>query len=106
MKYVCDYIIHCTDKSDEIAGVCASWNCTTGRWKCKNNKCIESNKVCDGKKVSAEKWSEHGYDEHACKDDSDEDPVMCKDWECVEGMWTCKKMLGGQLCVCPSREIL
>ncbi len=49
MEYVCDGLIHCRDASDEKPEVCNTWLCVEGRWKCRNNKCIPANDVCNTK---------------------------------------------------------
>ena len=79
-KYVCGKIFHCTDGSDEKHEVCALWQCTNGKWKCGNNKCIDKEKVCDG------------YDNiisDNCGDGSDEAQEVCSTWNCTTGLWKC-----------------
>ena len=51
-KHVCDNKIHCTDGGDEKPEVCALWNCTTGMWKCNDDKCIERDQVCNDRYYS------------------------------------------------------
>ncbi len=49
--------------------------------KCANNlTCIKSQLVCDGERLT---WN------GGCKDDSDEDPELCKNWICPELFWMC-----------------
>ncbi len=52
--------------------MCANWNCTVGHWKCKDGRiCIPETQVCDKRRI--------------CDDNSDEDPVMCTQWDCPIG---------------------
>ena len=44
---VCDYIKHCSDKSDE--DFCQFQPCTRGMFQCRNGQCISSESVCDGR---------------------------------------------------------
>ncbi len=79
---VCDINIHCRDGSDESDDVCADWQCAEGLWKCANNKCINSIKVCDGSTLRNDVIKN-------CLDESDEDSELCMNWDCGEGMRKC-----------------
>ncbi len=50
--------------------------CSQDRWKCGSNECIKRSDVCS---FLAE-----------CPDESDEDPEMCREWQCSPGYWKCK----------------
>ncbi len=69
-EHVCDGETTCKDKSDEDTKMCAQWNCSENRWKCKDGlQCINKDSVCDGK-------------DH-CHDKSDENNEMCAQWNCT-----------------------
>ena len=71
----------CKDGSDE--NHCEDKVCPPGMWKCKNGLvCIQTYQVCN---------EEYGADWYGvdCPDDSDEDPVLCRNWTCSLGYWKC-----------------
>ncbi len=59
----------------------AGLSCPAGEWMCHDgNKCINGDYVCDG-----DPW-----DRDSCWDRSDEDPVICAQWNCTGGHWKCQ----------------
>ncbi len=77
---------NCPEASDEKN--CADWTCAEDMWKCADNKCISASIVCDGETYRP--WSPSPIPPRpGCLDQSEEDPVMCANWTCPEGMWKC-----------------
>ncbi len=84
-EYVCRFYTlglfsSCNDKSDIDLAMCDSIykqeDCTSGYRKCAGESyCRPEHLMCDGKKH--------------CKLGSDEDPVMCAQWNCSYGHWRC-----------------
>ncbi len=76
--------------------MCARWNCSAGRWKCKDNmKCIYEYKMCDSRSD--------------CNDGSDEALEFCdEDIICPDGLWRCtgesKCRAVGSLCLLQAKH--
>ncbi len=75
---MCNKRDDCDDGSDEDHTMCSMLGtCTAGYWKCPGQwQCRSEHLKCDGKLH--------------CRDKSDEDPVMCTQWNCTEGYWKCQ----------------
>ncbi len=82
-RFVCDGVTNCKDKSDEDRAICDLWNCTAGYWKCEDGQmCIPEKHVCDGISVHMLGQWTRVETEVNCKDESDEDPILCSLWKC------------------------
>ncbi len=72
----------CSDGSDESELFHPTPPCGVGHWMCQNGKCINEWAVCDGNLAFYSSV-------FSCEDLSDEDPALCKDWNCLPGYWKC-----------------
>ncbi len=67
---------YCISGEDEDESFCRHWNCSKGRWKCGNNKCIKNESVCDGR--------------DNCRDSTEELPELCRNWTCHHDFIKCQ----------------
>ncbi len=88
---VCNGKVDCRDESDEDPAMCGQHHCVAGYWKCQDGlQCIKETSVCDGSKNGKRLLSVLNT---GCDDKSDEDPVMCTQWNCLNDWQKCNDRL-------------